>query len=99
MTTNTETPTFRGVNCLHCKAPIPVPAIVRSAAASSDAGDDSQRKSQVFNLRCPYCHKEKPYRTSEIVDFDGTPEEILAEVRPAPVSWYPQRGLARTAKA
>ncbi len=99
MTINTEAPTYRGVSCLHCKAPIPVPAIVRNASASLESGDESQRKSQVFNLRCPYCHKEKPYRTREIVDFDGTPEEILAEIRPAPVNWYPQPGLSRTAKA
>ena len=64
MTIETERPIFRGVVCLHCKEPVPVPAIVGSLqAASSDETESSQRKSQVFNLRCPYCHKEKPYRT------------------------------------
>lgn len=100
MTIETERPTFRGVACLHCKAPVPVPDIVGSLqAASSDGTESSQRKSQVFNLRCPYCHKEKPYRTREIVDFEGTPETAMAQERPASVRWFPQDGIARAAKA
>lgn len=101
MTTETERQTFRGVVCLHCKASIPVPAIVGSfQAADSKDAEPSQRKSQVFNVRCPSCHKEKPYRTREIVEFEGTPEEAaMAPERPAPVRWYPQDGLTRAAKA
>lgn len=100
MTIETDHPTFRGVVCLHCKAPIPVPAIVSSMQASSDEEAElSPRKSQVFNLRCPSCHKEKPYRTREIVDFEGTPERPSAPERPTPVRWYPQDGMARAAKA
>jgi hypothetical protein len=99
MTIETERLTFRGVKCLHCKAPIPVPAIVDSMQAVSSETEPSQRKSQVFNIRCPQCHKEKPYRTKEIVDFEGTPEAAMAPVRPAPVRWYPQDGIARAAKA
>lgn len=99
MTIETEHPTFRGVVCLHCKAPIPVPAIVGSMQES--AGEESApRKSQVFNLRCPSCHKEKPYRTREILDFQGTPETVAKPFeRPAPVRWYPQDGMTRAAKA
>jgi len=99
MTIESERPTFRGVVCLHCKAPVPVPAIVGNLQAASDGTEPSQRKSQVFNLRCPNCHKEKPYRTREIVDFEGTPETIMAPERPYPVGWYPQDGMARAAKA
>ena len=99
MTIETERPTFRGVVCLHCKAPVPVPAIVGNLQTASDGAESSQRKSQVFNLRCPSCHKEKPYRTREIVDFEGTPETIMAPERPSPVRWYPQDGMARAAKA
>jgi hypothetical protein len=99
MTIETERPTFRGVVCLHCKAPVPVPAIVGSLQAASDASEPSLRKSQVFNLRCPSCHKEKPYRTREIVDFEGTPEATMTFERPAPVRWYPQDGMTRAAKA
>jgi len=99
MTIETERPTFRGVVCLHCKAPVPVPAIVRSLQASNEGNESSQRKSQVFNLRCPSCHKEKPYRTREIVDFEGTPETSIAPERVPPVRWYPQDGMTRAAKA
>ena len=100
MTLETERQTFRGVVCLHCKAPIPVPAIVSNLQASPDEEAGlSPRKSQVFNLRCSSCHKEKPYRTREIVDFEGTPEGPGTPERPAPVRWYPQDGMARAAKA
>lgn len=99
MTIETERPTFRGVQCLHCKAPIPVPAIVASLDTSSNDGTLSQRKSQVFNVRCPSCHKEKPYRTREIVEFEGTPETASFKERLSPVSWYPQDGFTKAAKA
>jgi hypothetical protein len=98
--TQAERPTFRVVVCLHCKASIPVPTIVAGTGQASAAeGYESQGKSQVFNLRCPSCHKEKPYRTREIIDVEGTPEATLAEERPAPLSWYPQGGNTRAAKA
>jgi hypothetical protein len=100
MTIETEHKTFRGVVCLHCKSAVPVPAIVGSLQTAGSEGEEmAQRKSQVFNVRCPVCHKEKPYRTREIVDFDGTPESTMAPERPAPVSWYPQGGMTRAAKA
>src|ERR1700688_3184194 len=100
MTTETERSIFRGVVCLHCKAPIPVPAIVGSLQATENAGTEaSLRKSQVFNLRCPSCHKEKPYRTREIVEFEGIPETTLTFERVVPVRWYPQDALTRAAKA
>jgi len=100
MTIETEHQTFRGVVCLHCKAPIPVPAIVGNLQESSGDGiESSSKKSQVFNIRCPQCHKEKPYRTREIVEFEGTPESAMALAGPAPIRWYVQDGLTRTAKA
>ncbi len=99
MPIETLNPTFRGVVCLHCKATIPVPAIVGSEKTANDETDSSQRKSQVFNLRCPSCLKEKPYRTREIVDFDGTPETPMFQEPPGPVRWFPRDGKARVAKA
>ena len=74
-----------------------VPAIVGSRNESD--GESSQRNSQVFNIRCPHCYKEKPYRTREIVDFEGTPEMALSPYAPPPVRWYPQSGMVRAAKA
>ena len=99
MTTETERPTFRGVVCLHCKTPIPVPAIVGGSESDSNGTDFSARKSQVFNLRCPACLKEKPYRTREIVDFEGIPETSPTFERLSPVGWYPNGGNVRAAKA
>ena len=96
--TTTEHSTFRGVVCLHCKAPVPVPAIVESAQPGDNTADPGPRKSQVFNVRCPRCHKEKPYRTREIVDFDGIPETPEFPER-APLRWYPSSGFAKAAKA
>lgn len=97
MTTEAEPQTFRGVVCLHCKASIPVPAIVGSLQASDEG--ESQRRSQVFNLRCPVCHKEKPYRTKEIVDFVGIPQTIPTPLYPTPMRWYSQDEMTRAAKA
>lgn len=100
MTTEMERPTFRGVVCLHCKTPIPVPAIVSNLPASVIGDLESlQRKSQVFNVRCPHCLKEKPYRTREIVDFEGTPEKLMFRDRPTPMRWFPTAGMTRAAKA
>lgn len=100
MTTEQERTIFRGVVCLHCKTPIPVPAIVSEAKASSSEDMETlQQKSQVFNVRCPYCLKEKPYRTREIVDFEGTPEKLMFRDRPTPMRWFPQHGMTRAAKA
>jgi hypothetical protein len=100
MTIDTERPTFRGVVCLHCKASIPVPAIVGSLQTSVGEGSEAPNgRSQVFNLRCPSCHKEKPYRTKEIVNFEGSPQTTVSPVRTAPMNWYPQDGMTRAAKA
>lgn len=99
MTIETERPTFRGVVCLHCKASIPVPAIVGSRHAWSGEAEESQRNSQVFNIRCPHCHKEKPYRTSEIVDFEEISQPAIASNDPTSVGWYSQNGMVRAAKA
>ncbi len=102
MTLETETQYFRGVVCLHCKAHIPVPAVVgRIGHTAPEAGleDSSQSNSLVFGVRCPACHKEKPYRTSEIVDFEGAPELSTPFARPTSVRRLPQNDQSRAAKA
>jgi hypothetical protein len=100
MTLETERHFFRGVVCLHCKASIPLPAIVRDfqTALFHEAGESSNRSS-VFNLRCPVCHKEKPYRTSEIVSFEGLPMPMAPFAQPAASRSYPLGGTRSTAKA
>lgn len=60
---------YRGVLCVSCRQPIPVPAIVVTMEAESD----EEQHVRVFNLRCRACEKEQPYRSTDIVDFDGMP--------------------------
>jgi len=93
---------FRGVVCLYCKAPIPVPAVVgahENAIHGEEQAESSQANSRVFTLRCSSCHKEKPYRTREIVDFEGSPEMKMPFVRPTYVRLPQQNERAKTAKA
>lgn len=100
MTLETERPTFRGVICLHCKEPVPVPAIVGDPKlATGEEAESRTGKSQVFNIRCPACHKEKPYRVSEILEFEGIPSQSVRPASPTSVRWFPQGGLAKSAKA
>jgi hypothetical protein len=100
MSTQTEQPTFLGVVCLHCKAAIPVPAVVGHTGDGLDNGAKlPQRNSQVFNVRCPVCHKEKPYWTKEIVNFNGTPEITIFSARPVSVQSFRQSEVAKAAKA
>jgi hypothetical protein len=98
MTVESERPTFRGVLCLHCQEPIPVPAIVRKLQADTEQSEVGRAKSQVFNLRCPSCHKEKPYRLSEIMEFEGSVEPGVVPGRSTPLRWAPQQNLVRAAK-
>lgn len=61
---------YRGVLCMSCRQPIPVPAILVNLDRT---GETKERQERVFSLRCRCCNREKPYRTSEIAEFDGTP--------------------------
>jgi hypothetical protein len=72
---------YRGVLCVSCKQAIPVPAIVVNMEAESGDGEQSVR---VFNLRCRACEKEQPYRSTDIVDFEGSPRvRTRAKLTPA----------------
>ncbi|MGH9679373.1 MAG: hypothetical protein ACRD4Y_05450 [Candidatus Acidiferrales bacterium] len=100
MTLETDRQSFRGVVGLHCKAPIPVPAIVRDIQAALLQGSEGARdKSRVFNLRCPICHKEKPYRSREIVSFEGTPVPVGPFLQPGSIRPFQEGQISRTAKA
>jgi hypothetical protein len=96
----TERQQFRGVVCLHCKAPIPVPAVVgHTGFAAHDGTESSQGNSQVFNVRCPACHKEKPYWTREIVNFEGSAQIAVPPAQPASVRPFREGGMGKAAKA
>lgn len=99
MTLEMEHQTFRGVVCLNCKAPIPVPAIVGEFSVVPVEGKLERGRSSVFNVRCACCHKERPYRTSEILSFDGLPLPIAPFAPPSGARPNPLSELSRGAKA
>jgi hypothetical protein len=100
MTQEKELHQFLGVACLHCGTPIPVPAIIGTIEAALRAGaKSSPGNSAVFTLRCPVCHKEKPYRTREIVNFDRSSQAVTPLAQPESVRLRKQGEMTRAAKA
>jgi hypothetical protein len=70
---------YRGVLCMSCRQPIPLPAIVLSLLPPRGSpGPDSER---VFTLRCRACGRERPYRSADIIVLDGTPRPRVSYVR------------------
>jgi hypothetical protein len=61
---------YRGVLCVCCTQPIPVAAFV--AIAEPESSEEHQRV-RVFSVRCRVCEKERPYRSTDILEFEGTP--------------------------
>ena len=85
MTQDVIKQSYRGVLCLSCRQPIPLPEIVLSMESSpksreSDLAHDHHDR--VFSLRCRACEREKPYRSRDIVDFEGTPAPRHRRSRP-----------------
>jgi hypothetical protein len=67
---------YRGVRCLSCRQPIPLPAILikmDSTLTSRTPESVHEHPTRVFSLRCRACEREKPYRASDILDFEGEP--------------------------
>jgi hypothetical protein len=67
---------YRGVRCMSCRQPIPLPSIlieIDSKLRGLTEGRADEHSTRVFSLRCRACEREKPYRTSDIVDFEGEP--------------------------
>jgi len=67
---------YRGVRCLSCRQPIPLSRILidmdsRLRGLTTEGADE--HCARVFSLRCRACEREKPYRATDIVDFDGEP--------------------------
>jgi len=84
---------YRGVLCMSCRQPIPLPEIVIRMAVLPDpeeAEATPEPREHVFSLRCRACHREKPYRSLDIVEFDGEP-------RPRPSIIGNPRGASRAA--
>jgi hypothetical protein len=67
---------FRGVVCVRCRQPIPVPSVVgRKGTSTRSIGQNSPQEmnSRVFTLRCRACQSEHPYTTTQIVDCEDAP--------------------------
>ena len=61
---------------MSCRQPIPLPSFLietdsRLRGLSAEQADE--HSTRVFSLRCRACEREKPYRTSDILDFEGEP--------------------------
>jgi len=63
---------YRGVLCLCCRQPIPLPAIIIRMELTS-AGTQGEEGNRVFSLRCRACEREMPYRASEVIEIEGAP--------------------------
>ena len=77
MSQNAVQQSYRGVLCLSCRQPIPLPAIlidIDSRLRGLIAGNAEEPSTRVFSLRCRSCEREKPYRMTDIVDFSGEPK-------------------------
>ncbi len=76
MMTQAGKQSYLGVRCLSCRQPIPVPSILASRVSAADREDSfplTEQHDRVFSLRCRSCEREKPYRASDVVEFEGVP--------------------------
>lgn len=67
---------YRGVRCLSCRQPIPLPAILVAMDSTLNGRGSNpvhEHPTRVFSLRCRACEREKPYRASDVMDFEGAP--------------------------
>jgi hypothetical protein len=77
---------YRGVLCKSCLQPIPLPALLikmELAVQGKEPGSLHEHHSRVFSLRCRACEREKPYRATEVVDFEGAPRSRFSRSRVA----------------
>jgi hypothetical protein len=100
MTQDAIRQSYRGVLCLSCRQPIPLPAVVANMESANQANASevqNPKHNRVFSLRCRSCEREKPYRATDIIDFDGTPKPRASRARKAHASEENRRGLSRAA--
>ena len=84
MMTRTDKQSYLGVRCLSCRQPIPLPSILVDSVSAAEQEDSSfsyAPYNRVFSLRCRLCEREKPYRASEIMEFDGAPMARRSRLR------------------
>ena len=101
MMTQADKQSYLGVRCLSCRQPIPAPSIlVRRvlAAEQDDSFFSPEQHDRVFSLRCRACEREKPYRASDVVEFEGTPVARISRGR-SHGAGSQSGGLSRSATA
>jgi len=100
MTQDTIKQSYRGVRCLSCRQPIPLPAILlrmESANKGKESDSPQEHHARVFSLRCRSCEREKPYRATDVIDFEGAPKPRLSRYRSTHASGLQSGGQSRTA--
>jgi hypothetical protein len=91
---------YRGVRCLSCCQPIPLPAILTKMDSTlrGNAPDSThEHLTRVFSLRCRACEREKPYRVSDIMDFEGAPRTRVSRSHAVRPKGRRSAGLSRSA--
>ena len=87
---------YRAVICQCCRQPIPLPGIVLHIESTLEQGEPEfgfEKNERVFTLRCRSCEREMLYRTTDIVNVEGTPKPRMSRA-------YGRRGnLSRAANA
>lgn len=74
---------YRAVVCQCCRQPIPLPGIVlhiESTLEQDDAGFAHEKNERAFTLRCRSCEREMSYRTTDIVNVEGTPKPRMSRL-------------------
>ena len=67
---------YRGVLCIHCRQPIPLPTAVSRQAAEPEGRESNEMQDhgpRVFTLRCRACGEEGLYSEAKFIDCEGTP--------------------------
>jgi hypothetical protein len=91
---------YRGVLCVHCRQPIPLPTTGSRRAAAPEAENSGQRHDPgppVFTLRCRVCQEEGLYTESKFIDCEGTPRMRPSRSRKASPLPKDQGNLSRAA--
>jgi hypothetical protein len=94
-----KTQHYSAVLCRSCRQPIPLPGIVIGMASRSQDQESGFQgdPGRVFTLRCRACDKEKPYRVTDIVEFEGVPKLRVVRARKKPGHSGQGGGLAHAA--
>jgi len=99
MTQDVAKQSYRAVLCMSCRQPIPVPAIVITLGVVPQGNEAGplERTELVFTLRCRACGRERPYRSLEIIELEGTPPPRTSYLRRPHGVRRPSGSLSRAA--